>query len=236
MTTEDTHTTTEAPPPEPPPSGYPPLQALRRSRTDRKVAGVSGGLGRHTGIDPLVFRILFVVLAVFGGSGILLYILGWLLVPDEGEVESEAVKVVNRRTNAATATTVILGIVALCLGLIFVGSVADTGVGFGGFGALVVVVVVVLLLARSGPVPPRPRSRTARCGRRSRVRTARRRAPRTPPARQPRRRCLRLGRPGRSRRRERPRPTGRRPERHPRRRRGRPRRGRCSAVRPCRSP
>ena len=47
--------------------------------------GVAGGLGRYAGIDPLIFRILFVVLAVFGGSGLLLYALGWLLVPEDGE-------------------------------------------------------------------------------------------------------------------------------------------------------
>ena len=69
--------------------GYPPLSALRRSRSDRKVVGVAGGLGRYAGIDPLVFRILFVALTVFGGSGLLLYALGWLLVPEDGETESE---------------------------------------------------------------------------------------------------------------------------------------------------
>jgi phage shock protein PspC (stress-responsive transcriptional regulator) len=73
------------PPPGPPHSTYPPLHTLRRSRTDRKLLGVAGGLGRYAGIDPLIFRILFVVLAIFGGSGILLYALGWLLVPEDGE-------------------------------------------------------------------------------------------------------------------------------------------------------
>ncbi len=59
---------TTSPPPGPPPRSYPPLNTLRRSRTDRKLLGVAGGLGRYAGIDPLVFRILFVVLAIFGGS------------------------------------------------------------------------------------------------------------------------------------------------------------------------
>ena len=42
---------------------------LRRSRSDRKVAGVAGGLGRHLNIDPTILRVLFVVLAFFGGAG-----------------------------------------------------------------------------------------------------------------------------------------------------------------------
>ena len=61
------------------------LGSLRRSRTDRKVAGVAGGLGRHFDIDPTIIRVAFVVLALFGGAGLLLYGVGWLLVPEEGD-------------------------------------------------------------------------------------------------------------------------------------------------------
>ena len=59
------------------------LGRLRRSATDRKVAGVAGGLARHLDIDPLVLRVAFVVLAFFGGAGLLLYGACWLLVPEE---------------------------------------------------------------------------------------------------------------------------------------------------------
>jgi phage shock protein PspC (stress-responsive transcriptional regulator) len=58
-------------------------RTLRRSATDRKVAGVAGGLARHLDIDPLLVRVLLVVLVFFGGSGLLLYGALWLLVPDE---------------------------------------------------------------------------------------------------------------------------------------------------------
>ncbi|GAA1921361.1 hypothetical protein GCM10009815_15100 [Nocardioides marmoribigeumensis] len=58
-------------------------RALRRSVTERKVAGVAGGLARHLDVDPLLVRVIFVVLTFFGGSGILLYAALWLLVPDE---------------------------------------------------------------------------------------------------------------------------------------------------------
>jgi phage shock protein PspC (stress-responsive transcriptional regulator) len=61
------------------------VQALRRSVTDRKVAGVAGGLGRHLDIDPTVLRVAFVVLCFFGGAGFVLYGAAWLLIPEEGK-------------------------------------------------------------------------------------------------------------------------------------------------------
>ncbi len=116
--------------------GYPPLSALRRSRDDRKIVGVSGGLGQYAGVDPLVIRILFVVLTFFGGSGILLYALGWLLVPDQGEDESEGERLLNGRSRSSAAT--VIGIlVVLAVGIAATGCPLDSGPGFGGLGALV---------------------------------------------------------------------------------------------------
>jgi phage shock protein C len=63
--------------------GHEPVPRLRRSRADKVVAGVCGGLGRYFGADPIWFRVAFVVLAVGGGSGVLLYLVAWLLVPEE---------------------------------------------------------------------------------------------------------------------------------------------------------
>ena len=60
------------------------FERLRRSTTDRKIAGVAGGLGRHLNIDPTILRVLFVVLVFFGGAGLLLYGAAWLVVPEEG--------------------------------------------------------------------------------------------------------------------------------------------------------
>jgi phage shock protein PspC (stress-responsive transcriptional regulator)/FtsH-binding integral membrane protein len=57
---------------------------LRRSRTDRVAAGVSGGLGRYFGVDPVLFRVLFATSAFFGGAGLLAYLLAWVAIPDEG--------------------------------------------------------------------------------------------------------------------------------------------------------
>ena len=56
---------------------------LYRSRNDRLIAGVAGGLGEYLGLDPVIIRVLFVILAVAGGPGVLLYIILWLVMPAE---------------------------------------------------------------------------------------------------------------------------------------------------------
>ena len=89
---------------------------LRRERRSRMVAGVCGGLGRHLDIDPVVFRILFVILTFFGGFGLLLYAAAWLFVPADGEAESEAHKLLTGRSAlaaVAVAVLLVLGFMAM---------------------------------------------------------------------------------------------------------------------------
>ena len=59
------------------------LRGLRRSTDDKVIAGVAGGVGRSLGIDPLLLRVVLAVLVLFGGTGIVLYALGWLLMPQD---------------------------------------------------------------------------------------------------------------------------------------------------------
>jgi phage shock protein C len=56
---------------------------LYRSRTNRKVAGVCGGLAQYFNTDATLIRVLFVVLALLGGPGIVIYLLMWIFVPEE---------------------------------------------------------------------------------------------------------------------------------------------------------
>jgi phage shock protein C len=63
---------------------------LRRSYQDRMLGGVAGGLAQYFGVDAMIVRIAFVVLTVFGGAGIPLYLAGLLLIPDEGSDQSIA--------------------------------------------------------------------------------------------------------------------------------------------------
>lgn len=60
---------------------------LTRSRDDRLLGGVAGGLGAFLGLDASLVRLVFVLLAVFGGSGILLYLALWLVVPPADDAE-----------------------------------------------------------------------------------------------------------------------------------------------------
>ena len=57
------------------------LNALRRSRSDKWIAGVCGGIARSTGVESWVYRLLFAILFFFGGAGLLLYVLLWIFVP-----------------------------------------------------------------------------------------------------------------------------------------------------------
>ena len=60
---------------------------LERSRRDRWVAGVAGGIGHHIGVQTSLVRVAFVVLSFAAGFGLVVYILTWLLAPLEAEVD-----------------------------------------------------------------------------------------------------------------------------------------------------
>jgi phage shock protein PspC (stress-responsive transcriptional regulator) len=62
------------------------LGRLRRIAAHRKVAGVAGGIARHLDIDPLIVRVAFVVLSLFGGAGVIVYAACWILLPEDGQV------------------------------------------------------------------------------------------------------------------------------------------------------
>ena len=125
-------------------------------------------LAAYLGIDALILRIVIVVLTLFGGSGLLLYAAGWLLIPEEGEEHSEIERIVGRdRTRGPSAGAIVVTVVALIV------LVTSFGVGaafgqhwwFGGpdIWPLVVVGAVVALVwyarrdnpaATAGPAAP----------------------------------------------------------------------------------
>ncbi|CAN5636935.1 hypothetical protein BH10ACT10_BH10ACT10_27260 [soil metagenome] len=110
-------------------------EQLRRSTTDRKVAGVAGGLGRHLNIDPTILRVLFVVLCFFGGAGFVAYGAAWLLVPEDGRADGK----VSMSDNARNGVLIAVGIVAALLVL------GDSWNGIGFPWPLVIVGFGVLL-------------------------------------------------------------------------------------------
>ena len=144
------------PPPYPPPGPQPgwggsarPVM-LRRSREDRVAVGLAGGLGRYFGVDPVIFRVIFGVLALFGGSGIVLYLLGWAAIPDEGTADApvdRAIATLRRRHVPVSAV--------LIVGLIVVWAAFFSWWAPSSFiPALALVAVVALLVTRGGRVRP----------------------------------------------------------------------------------
>jgi phage shock protein C len=73
----------ERPPPEPPPPAGGGPRVVRRSRTERVIAGVCGGVGRYLGVDPVLLRIAFIILALANGLGLIAYVVAWVAIPEE---------------------------------------------------------------------------------------------------------------------------------------------------------
>jgi phage shock protein PspC (stress-responsive transcriptional regulator) len=120
----------------------PQARRLERSRSNRKIAGVSGGLAQYFDMDPIVFRIGFIILTVLGGSGLLVYVAGWLILPEEGKDESIAAEVLRNRREKPWAL-IGLGLLALA-GLILLGSNDFWPSGDGVWIVLAVVGAIIL--------------------------------------------------------------------------------------------
>jgi phage shock protein PspC (stress-responsive transcriptional regulator) len=57
------------------------MKKLYRSNTNRKLSGVCGGLAEHFDIDPTIIRLIFIFLTLFGGGGLLIYLICALVIP-----------------------------------------------------------------------------------------------------------------------------------------------------------
>jgi len=88
------------------------LGRLRRSTTDRKVAGVAAGLARHLDIDPVILRVAFVVLTLFGGAGLVVYGACWLLLPEDGQ-ETAPLGLDDRSRGVALIVAGLIGLAVL---------------------------------------------------------------------------------------------------------------------------
>ena len=69
---------------------------LFRSSTNRWMAGVAGGLADYFRVDATLVRLIFVLLTICGGIGIPMYLLAWVIVPREGEIQSIGERMLNR--------------------------------------------------------------------------------------------------------------------------------------------
>ncbi len=75
------------------------ISRLRRASDQRMLGGVAEGLSRHLDIDPMLIRVTFGALTLFGGAGVALYALVWLTIPSESKYDSAVSRVLRRDPN-----------------------------------------------------------------------------------------------------------------------------------------
>jgi phage shock protein C len=90
------------------------VRVLRRSTEDKIIFGVCGGLGRYLGVEPILLRVAFVILTIAGGSGVLIYLVAWLVIPKERAGEHVGT---THGTSGATGS-VLAGTALIALGTI----------------------------------------------------------------------------------------------------------------------
>jgi phage shock protein PspC (stress-responsive transcriptional regulator) len=128
----------------------PAAKRLERSRSDRMLAGVSGGLARYFDIHPAFYRVGFVVLTLIGGAGVLIYLAAVLVIPDEGEEDSIAAAALRDRRDRPWPL-IGLALVAIA-GLVLLSRVSIWPSGDAAWILVLIGGLVVLYLSRR----PRP--------------------------------------------------------------------------------
>jgi phage shock protein PspC (stress-responsive transcriptional regulator) len=89
-----------------------PVRHLRRHTSNRVIGGVAGGIGDYFNVDPLLIRIGFVGLILFGGAGVVLYLIAWLMVPAEGQ-NASIVESLLRRVGLTSGRIITLAVIAV---------------------------------------------------------------------------------------------------------------------------
>jgi phage shock protein C len=94
------------------------MKRLYRSKTDKQLGGVAGGLADYLEVDPVWVRLFFVLVTLASGVGAVIYLVMWILVP---EADEEAGDMAETRPSAAVGPqpNMVIGAVLLGLGLLF---------------------------------------------------------------------------------------------------------------------
>ncbi|KAA5833524.1 PspC domain-containing protein [Saccharopolyspora hirsuta] len=104
-----------------------------RPRFGGKVGGVSAAIGLRYGIDPILVRVAFVLAAIYGGAGVVLYLLGWLLFPKEGDPVPGGPKPKPEPTSSTLAVILVLLLIPSVFWLTSSPSIIGLAVGLGAF-------------------------------------------------------------------------------------------------------
>ncbi|WP_433727569.1 PspC domain-containing protein [Nocardia sp. CA-129566] len=117
------------------------------------IAGVAAGFGQRYSIDPVLIRVALVVSTIFGGAGIVLYLLAWLLLSEAGDQSSAAESLLGKGHSSQSQTKTIVLIVALAIAVSTMGPV---GVGLAGSGLISMALMLAgwWMLHMRNPQPP----------------------------------------------------------------------------------
>lgn len=137
-----------------------------RPRQGRMLFGVAAGIANYFGIDPVIVRLIFVILAVSGGAGVLIYIIGIFVIPEEPKNSkenkgSEKNKEVKDRVQSVAEeikTTVkdqstvlrgeqVFGLILLFVGLIFLTQMFVPWLSFGKFWPMILIIIGLIMIA-----------------------------------------------------------------------------------------
>lgn len=109
-------------------------KVLRRSSSDKMIAGVAGGLAEYFGVDSAIVRVVFVLITLFGGSGVLVYLILWLILPAGskseigGDLEKNAFEIKDKAKEWVEEMKIgrkerknkkLIGVILLVLGVVF---------------------------------------------------------------------------------------------------------------------
>jgi phage shock protein C len=151
-------------------------QKIYRSTTNKVIAGVAGGLGEFFAVDPVIIRIVFVVLTLMGGGGLLIYIILWIIVPykiDTGfnftnqssETQHEDKKAESeikdkdfhhddqydgdKSKHMPSRSSIFAGIILITLGILFLMDKFIPDIDFSKLWPIILIVIGILLLGGS---------------------------------------------------------------------------------------
>ncbi len=137
------------------------MKQLYRSDTDKVIAGVAGGLAAYFNIDSVIVRIIFILLAVYGGSGIFIYFILWILIPKKSQTHDDTNKTIKQNIEEMKQTAKnfshkndsrqLVGIFLLGFGLLFLldnFGVIDVGAVWR-FWPLLLIISGYLILTRN---------------------------------------------------------------------------------------
>jgi len=151
---------------------------LYRSKKDCVIGGVCGGIAEYFDIDSTLVRLLAILVFFFGGSGLIAYIIGWIIIPknpngntkdnseNKGKIEGKIKKGADKadkkaeenlseersKGNSEKNRNIILGIILIIVGLVFMGTTFFpwiTWIAWGTFWPVVIIVVGLVIMIRA---------------------------------------------------------------------------------------